>query len=70
MTPKSYNILGWILFTLILIGFLAMVYRSQQPPAGNLQTMIWTIAGAVLLYVLVGIYTFNQNPSIYQIDLE
>jgi DMSO reductase anchor subunit len=70
MTPKSYNILGWFLFTVALLVFLAIVVKSQQPPTGNRQTMIWTVVGAVILYLFAGIYTFNKNPSVYQIDLE
>jgi hypothetical protein len=70
MTPKSYNILGWFLFTIVLLIFLAIIVKSQKPPTGNRQTMIWTIAGAILLYLITGIYTFNQNPSLYQINLE
>jgi hypothetical protein len=59
MTPKSYGILGWFLFTVVVIGFIYGVIRTQQPPAGNRQTMIWTVVGSIVLYVIAGIYTFN-----------
>jgi hypothetical protein len=60
MTPKSYDILGWVLFTIALLIFLAIVVKSQQPPNGNRQTMVWTIVGAILLYIITGIYTFKN----------
>ena len=61
MTPKAYNILGWFFFTLVLVLFLVGVRRAQQPPAGNQQTMIWIIVGAILLYLITGLYTFSQS---------
>jgi hypothetical protein len=65
MTPKSYSILGWFLFTVVICIFLATVIRYQQPPAGNRQTMIWTVVGATLLYIIAGIYAFSQKVPQY-----
>jgi hypothetical protein len=68
MTPKSYGILGWFLFTVVVIGFIYGVVRTQQPPAGNRQTMIWTVAGSIALYITAGIYTFSGPFPKYTVE--
>lgn len=67
MTPKSYNILGWFFFTVVLVLFLLGVKRAQQPPDGNKQTMVWIMIGAILLYIVAGLYTFTNLtvPEVY-----
>jgi hypothetical protein len=59
MTPKAYNILGWFFFTLVLLLFIYWAYRDQGFIKTPQQTFVWIVAGAILLYLIVGIYTFT-----------
>jgi uncharacterized membrane protein YjdF len=64
MTPKTYNILGWFLFTVAVAIFLFGVKRYQQSPSGNAQTLMWIVGGSIVLYIVVGSYTFTKLPKI------
>lgn len=66
-TPKplsqhGYHVLGWVFFTFCLLGFAAWLVYMQRPPAGTYQTIVWTLVGAFVVYLVAGIYTFT-SPS-------
>ena len=68
MTPKSYNVLAWFFFTLGLLIFIYWAYRNIKSPNGSTQTFVWTVVGAILLYLLVGIYTFTGVQIVPQAE--
>jgi hypothetical protein len=68
MTPKSYSVLGWFFFTFGLLVFLYWAYRDQKTPTGSIQTFVWTAGGAILLYVMAGLYAFTNTRILPQSD--
>jgi hypothetical protein len=61
MTPRSYNILGWVLFTLGLFIFIFWANQDSKSPNGSKQTFVWTVGGAILLYFIAGFSTFTSK---------
>jgi hypothetical protein len=68
MSANPYNDLGWVLFTFGLLIFIYWAYQVNTSPTGSIQTFVWTVGGAILLYLIAGIYTFTGVRIVPQSD--